>query len=136
MGVFIQFIVSRSQEQAKLQQFCKDIREAQKRTRCTEATVINFIQTFEKYLKIPVMARASLRRCDKNMQQKAGCHFIILNGCVGCDRFVYLPNDKRTHCPRHKPDGSVCGAARYKLDGKPREVCVCAHISCLYVYNV
>ena len=107
------------------ERFCNDIRQLQRRTKCTEATVVDFLATFEKYLKCPtagVMAR-SLRKHDKKMQERAGVHFLILNGCTKCDKFVYLPEDKRTVCP-YVSRGKLCGARRFHLNGKPKEVCL------------
>ena len=91
------------------EKFCNDIRQLQKRTKCTEATVIDFLATFEKYLDCPtagVMSQ-SLRKCDKKMQARAGVQFIILNGCTKCMKFVYVPKDKRTVCPYVESDSLV-----------------------------
>ena len=55
-------------------------------------------------------------------QAQAGVRYFILHGCVKCNKFVYVPSDKRATCPYAKPNGEVCGAARYDEDGKPREV--------------
>ena len=55
------------------------------------------------------------------MQTRAGVGFLILHGCVKCDKFVFTPDDEHTHCPYVKPDGQVCGGARYDPNGKPKE---------------
>ena len=55
------------------------------------------------------------------MQEAAGVSFLRLNGCPKCNNYVYLPDDKRAHCPQVK-DGTPCGAARFDEDGKPLEV--------------
>ena len=120
--------------------FCKELRQLQQRTRCTENTVLEFISTFEKYIKCPVAS--SLRACDKKMQvvrnmlwlfyifdcvccclqSKAGVSFLALNGCTKCNKFVYLPSDKRKNCPHVKTNGEVCGEPRYDTNGKAKEV--------------
>ena len=48
--------------------------------------------------------------------------FFALNGCQGCNKFVYLPTDKRRSCPYVKADGQVCGHSRFHEDGQPKEV--------------
>ena len=37
-----------------------------------------------------------------------------LDGCVECNNFIFLPNDKRKQCP-------FCGTGRYKPTGEPKE---------------
>ena len=56
------------------------------------------------------------------MQAKAGVGFLALNGCNACNKFVYLPDDKRTICPYVKANGEVCGEPRYDSNGQPKEV--------------
>ena len=48
--------------------------------------------------------------------------FVVLNGCPECNKFVYLPEDKRKNCPYVKANGEVCGKSRYDKFGKPVEV--------------
>lgn len=55
------------------------------------------------------------------MQKAAGIRFLRLNGCTGCHKFVYLPDDRRTHCPCVKADGNVCGSPRFDAQGKALE---------------
>ena len=125
------------------EKFYKDLRRLQQRTLCTEKTVLDFISTFEKYSNCPV--NSSLRACDKKMQvkfeffvsliqfhtshllyilsqAKAGVMFLALNGCTGCNKFVYLPSDKRKNCPHVKANGEVCGEPRFGANGQPKEV--------------
>ena len=114
------------------EEFCNDVRQIQRRTKCSEATVVDFLATFEKYIDCPtagIMAK-SLRECDKIMQQRAGVNFIILNGCPQCEKFVYTPDDKRSFCPYVLNGGAVCGAPRYNADGKPKEVLIAYIIYC------
>lgn len=121
-------------------QFYKDLRGMQKETNCTEKVVLQFISKFEKYCKCPI--QSSLSSHDKKMQvnfefefvansrcvvhilpqAQAGVGFLSLNGCPGCDKFVYLPNDKRKTCPYVKADGQICGEPRFNEDGQPKEV--------------
>lgn len=55
-------------------------------------------------------------------QAKAGVMFLALNGCTGCNKFVYLPSDKRESCPYVKKNGEVCAEPRYGANGQPKEV--------------
>lgn len=94
---------------------CKELRDVQKRTKCTENTVLDFLATFGKFLGCP-LATIDLTGHDKFMQKVAGVSCLILNGCSGpCNQFVYLPSNKMTHCPN-------CGHPRYGADGQPNEV--------------
>ena len=65
------------------------------------------------------------------VQEKAGVSFLILHGCVECNKFVYVESDERKNCPYVKADGVVCGEPRYDSNGKPREVNI---VLFLYLY--
>ena len=58
------------------------------------------------------------------IQTKAGVSFLILHGCVECNKFVYVETDKRKNCPYVKANGDVCGAPRYDSNGVPKEVII------------
>ena len=47
-------------------------------------------------------------------QKQAGVEVMPLDGCVECDNFIFLPNDKRRQCP-------FCDTERYKPNGEPKE---------------
>ena len=85
----------------------------QQRTGCTDATCDDIVRTFGNYLgaKIP----ANFKAADQKIQRKAGAQCLRLHGCVGCNRQVFLPNDREEECP-------VCGHQRYNVKGKPNEV--------------
>ena len=55
------------------------------------------------------------------LQAEAGVQYIILHGCAKCDRYVYVPADKRDTCPHVNEDGQVCGEPRYDTCGEPKE---------------
>ena len=99
------------------EQFCNEIRQIQRRTGCTEATVIEFLSTFEKFIQCPTegIMHKSLKTCDRLMQKRAGVQFLILNGCIKCKKFVFLPDDERSFCPD-------CGGPRFDAHGKAKEV--------------
>ena len=63
----------------------------------------------------------NFRSNDKQMQEAAGVSFLRLNGCVKCHNFVYLPQDRRTHCPLVEGD-IVCGGPRFDDEGHALEV--------------
>ena len=64
----------------------------------------------------------NFRNNDKQMQEAAGVSFLRLNGCVKCHKFVYLPQDRRTHCPQVLEGGVVCGGPRFDDEGHSLEV--------------
>ena len=68
-----------------------------------------------KYLSV---TPANFHKYDKIMQKEAGVRFLALNGCPGCNDFVFLPEDPREVCPK-------CGDPRYDSLGKPLEVTFC-----------
>ena len=105
---------------------CVDIRRLQQRSRCSDVTCRDIIKTMSKYLRID--APESFRATDKKMKDVAGATCLRLNGCTGCNRHVYLPDDKSKFCPRRKDDG-MCETPRYDAHGKPHEVCMyaCTH---------
>jgi hypothetical protein len=98
----------------KEDQFCIDVRRLQQRTGCTDATCDDIIRTFSNYLgaKIP----SNFKAADKKIQLKAGAKCLRLNGCVGCDKHVFLPDDPAEEC-------SLCGHQRYDAKGQPNETC-------------
>ena len=55
--------VDENGEVVDVEQFFKDLRQLQRRTHCTEQTVLEFVQTFEKYTNSVVPS--SLSVCDK-----------------------------------------------------------------------
>ena len=109
------------EEEMLNRQFCVDLRRLQERCKCTEAMCADIVQTLGKYLKITPKQH---KKADNKLCKDAGVERIRVHGCIGCNKFVYLPDDKRTSCPHIKKDGTVCGAARFD-NGKPREVTTC-----------
>ena len=88
------------------------------RAGCTDATCDDIIRTFSNYLgaKIPCNFRAA----DQKIQLKAGAICLRLNGCVGCNKHVFMLNDLEEECP-------LCGHQRYNVKRKPNEVCIITH---------
>lgn len=85
---------------------------------------MDIVSTFAKYIKgnTPDF-ETTFNRFDKKLKEAAGTTFLRLNGCPKCNVFVYTPEDKSTHCPHTKLDGTVCGHPRYDAAGKALEVC-------------
>lgn len=79
-----------------LQELYKDLRHLQKRTKCTENTILDVIATFEKHLDCPLAG--NLRTCDKKMQVVVALLFLLVL------LFVCLPHHPRDCCfyDRHK----------------------------------
>ena len=67
----------------------------------------DIVRTLGKYLDI---TPKNFKNYDAKMQEAAGVTFLRLNGCVDCNKFVYLPDDPRTQCLHVKEDGTVCGS--------------------------
>lgn len=100
-------------------EFCEDVRRLQQRAKCSDATCEDIVVTFSKYLSF---AAPDFRSQDKELKKAAGVSFLRLNGCPKCHKFIYLPEDRRTHCAQVNKDGTVCGHPRYDDSGKPFEV--------------
>ena len=99
-------------------EFIKDLRKLQTHTNCTNKTCVDFIRLFGKYFgedQVPTH-NESFQTCDKKLKEAAGVNVLELHGCPTCNRHVYLPTSKETHCPH-------CGGGRYDTQGKPKEVC-------------
>lgn len=95
------------------EEFLKDVRKLQARTKCTHKTCVHFIELFTKYFRQD-KAQYGFGSCDRKLKEAAGVDIIELHGCTACNRHVFLPS-KRTHCPH-------CGGARYDAKGMPKEV--------------
>ena len=99
-------------EKNLVKQFCSDLRRLQQRRKCTDIICADIVLTLGRYLSVDLK---NFRINDKAMQEAAGVSFLRLNGCVTCHKFVYLPQDRRTHCPR-------CGGQRFDDEGHALEV--------------
>ena len=78
-----------------------------------------FDATLGRYLNVDLK---TFRNNDKQMQEAAGVTFLRLNGCAKCHKFVYLPEDRHTHCPQVIEGGLVCGGPRFDDEGHALEV--------------
>ena len=54
-------------------------------------------------------------RADRRICEATGATMLKLNGCVGCQNHVYLPNDVAVRCPN-------CRHPRFKVGRQPNEV--------------
>ena len=68
------------------------------------------------------VSSSDMKAADEKMQEDAGTCMLRLNGCVGCHRHVYMPDDPARVCPKIEADGTVCGHPRYDAKGSPHEV--------------
>jgi len=113
---YLAYCVNQEQKSEKLvRQLCSDLRRIQQRHKCTDSVCADVVLTLSKYLSV---TPANFRKYDKIMQKEAGVRFLALNGCPGCNEFVFLPEDPRQVCPK-------CGDPRYDSLGKPLEVMFC-----------
>ena len=68
------------------------------------------------HLKVELSPGCKVKRINKTIFKRGGAVQLRLNGCVGCDRHVFMPKDKASVCPK-------CGHDRYKANGKAYEEC-------------
>ena len=94
-------------------EFLRDVRDVQRKTKCSNKTCLEFVNLFSKYAD-NYESKKSLAAVDKELKDAAGVEFMQPDGCVNCNSFVFTPKDKRTECP-------CCGHARYNSDGKANE---------------
>ena len=100
-------------------QFCRDLRKVQMRTKCSDKTCNDFIRTFGP--RLPFEPPRLVWSCDSQLHKLSGMTMLVLNGCIGCNQYVFLPTEQRNSCPR-------CGANRFNESGQPYEVILfCAH---------
>ena len=104
--------------------FFHEVRMLQRKTRCSDFVCNEFVRTYRKFAP-PAAAKTSLHEFDTKAKRAAGCNYIVLHGCPGCNRHVYLPTDKQKRCPFIKKDGTVCGHPRFDEKGKALEVIFC-----------
>ena len=101
-----------------------DLRRLQHRTKCSDNTCADALRTFAKFLGFDIPR--NIKQCDRKLKKAAGVTMIRLDGCVGCNKYVYRPGEEKLgHCPRVKSDGTLCLHPRFDEHGKPHEVSKC-----------
>ena len=123
--------------------FFQEVRMLQRKTRCSNFVCNEFVRTFQKFAP-PDAVKKSIHRFDTKAKRAAGSNYIVLHGCPGCNRHVYLPQDKQKRCPFIKEDGTICGHPRFDSKGQALEVIFCfatravviclVHIFYLFIY--
>ena len=99
---------------------CVDLRRLQHRSKCSDSTCADALKTFAKYLGF---APTNIKQCDRKLKKAAGAKMIRLDGCVGCNKYVYRPGEEKlSYCPRVKSDGTLCLHPRFDQHGQPHEV--------------
>ena len=93
-------------------QMWSDLRVVQRRTFCSTKTLEAVAGAVCPALNI----RTLQRQTDRKLNERAGAVCLQLHGCVWCNKFVFLPDNKACVCPK-------CGGARYNEDSVPYEVC-------------
>ena len=91
---------------------CLSLRQLQHRRGCTNVLLEDMFEVMRPYLRC--LSSVNFKSADKKMQEEAGVECIKLNGCVGCNAFIFLPNDRRHICPK-------CGVGRYFESGDAKE---------------
>lgn len=102
--------------------FFQEVRVLQRRTRCSNFVCEEFIKAYRKFASTPV--EKTIKEFDSDAKEAAGSRYIVLNGCPGCNRHVYLPTEKAMTCPFIKGDGNICGHPRFDVNKKPFEVSI------------
>ena len=94
-----------------------ELRQVQRKTGCTNQTLKETFQSVKKFTGIDekVSAVEAANAGDKHLLKTSGAWRIRLDGCVGCNRHVFLPSDKKTFCPE-------CRHPRYNASKEPNEV--------------
>ena len=90
------------------------LRHVQRQSRCTTTTLKSVLQVLKPFLNIDT-SRMDVWRATKNIYKRTGATLLKLNGCVGCDDYVFLPDEHNDHCP-------LCGHERYSNAGNANEV--------------
>lgn len=115
--------------------FFQEVRVLQRRTRCSNFVCEEFIKAYRKFASTPV--EKTIKEFDSDAKEAAGSRYIVLNGCPGCNRHVYLPTEKAMTCPFIKGDGNICGHPRFDVNKKPFEVSIlCAWVLLAIVYAI
>ena len=101
------------------EQIFLQLRQVQLTTGCSTKTldvVLERLHPFLKGLEDVAHLKMPRMRTRKKTDFKKQLH-----GCVGCNDYVFGPDNRETLCPK-------CGSDRYTLDGKPREVRLSVYI--------
>ena len=94
------------------------LRQVQRITGCSSKTLDVVLERLQPFLKGCEDA-TSLKMARVRARKKSDIKK-LLHGCVGCDGYVFGPDNDETVCPK-------CGDNRYTVDGKPREVRLSAY---------
>ena len=91
------------------------LRRAQRKTKCTTKTLLTVLKEllpfFEGVDDMPI----SFKGIDRKFKKQCQVTCLKLNGCVGCNKYVFLPQEKNLQCPR-------CQFPRFKVTGDANEV--------------
>ena len=100
------------------EQIYLQLRQVQRITGCSSKTLDVVLERLQPFLKGCEDA-TSLKMPRVRARKKSDIKK-LLHGCVGCDGYVFGPDNDETVCPK-------CGDNRYTVDGKPREVRLSAY---------
>ena len=96
------------------------LRNVQRKTGCTTRTLSITLQELRSFLKEEYqqdLPHSNFRSIDKVINAKYEVISLKLNGCVGCNKYVFIPSDKTKRCP-------LCRFPRHNVKGQPNEVSV------------
>ena len=103
----------------KARELWSNLRQVQRTTGCTNKTLQETFLCVQKFSGIHEIDSLSVLEiasaADKNLLKTTGAWRIRLDGCVGCQRHVFLPSEKRIFCPE-------CRHPRFNASKKPNEV--------------
>ena len=87
----------------------ESLRQVQRESSCSQKTINLVMQAVQPFLGFKKKSTFVL---DQRYEKTS----LLLNGCVGCNKHVFLPQDPELACPR-------CGHPRLnEATGKPNEV--------------
>ena len=95
--------------------FLRTLRTLQRQTRCTSKTLLTIIKELRPFLSFECDVPSTFRGIDNGLKRETQAIALELNGCVKCNKHVFLPSDKDRRCPR-------CRFPRFSASGKANEV--------------
>ena len=94
------------------------LRQVQRDTGCSTKTLNKIVKVIKPFVNLSDGEDPpSNITADKTLFRATGAKILQLHGCVGCDKYVFRPTDKRIRCPK-------CRHPRFNSKRKPNEVCM------------
>ena len=102
-----------ARETQEYETFWRNLRGVQRQTGCSTQTLKEVVAVVHgKHASKKVTSKV-----DSFLAKSGGAKVLKLNGCVHCDKHVFLPSSAADFCPK-------CGGARYNDKNLPNEFCL------------